>query len=461
MVDLPLHGMQISIWKNLSDPRYGFADFYDLHYFTPYFGFYALARVFAGWTSVLVAMKLAVSASVLALPLSLMPLLGRTSASRWWSLLGFPLAYGYSFDWGFTNFMMATPIAFLYLTFVVDYARAPTRRGGAALAVFTVALFWAHGLLVLFCPLLAGVIVLSQGRADGTHGRRLVLMLAPLASPVPAMIVWYLLDRHRGHEPTAWQAGPGRLYDLFSLSDLGPPALATGSIVITGLVIALRNRDPSRAKITGLAYAVAVATVLLGPGTIVGTVRITPRFGVFVLPLLVAWLGPSAPRAVRAALVAGVVAWMALLVVRFRSFDRDAHDYEDVAATIGPRPCIRPVIFIETVSDVPFLHLPAWTQAEKGGLYGLTFATAFPIGRNLPGSPEVMSQREGWESDRFDWRRELVKRYDTYVVRSSLPGAALTRRLFDGAGDRVKLLAERGMWHVYAARRAPSIIGPF
>jgi hypothetical protein len=36
MVDLPQHAVQISIWKNLHDPRYGFADYFELHYFTPY-----------------------------------------------------------------------------------------------------------------------------------------------------------------------------------------------------------------------------------------------------------------------------------------------------------------------------------------------------------------------------------------------------------------------------------------
>jgi hypothetical protein len=358
------------------------------------------------------------------------------------------------------NFMMATPLAFLYLTLSVDYARAPSGRRGAALAAFTFALFWAHGVLAMFCPLLAGVIVLSEGRA-ALGARRLALTLAPLATPVPAMLMWYLLDRHRGHEPTAWQVGPARLYDLFSLTDLGPPALAAGSIVVTGLVILLRDRDPARAKVTGLAYAVAVAAVLFCPGTLVGTVRISPRFGVFLLPLLVAWLGPSAPRAVRVALVAGVVAWMALLVVRFRAFDRDARDYDAVAAAIPARARVRPIIFITTVDDVPFLHFPAWTQADKGGLYGLSFASSYPVARYKPGVPQLTLPREVWNAENFDWRAELPFHYDTYVVRSPLAGEALTRRLFDGAGGGVRLLAERGRWHVYADTRAPTIIGPF
>jgi hypothetical protein len=447
MVDLPLHGLQISIWKNLNDPRYGFAEFYDLHYFTPYFGIYGLARIFASWLSVLVAMKLAITISVLALPLSLVAFFARTGAPRWWSLLGFPLAFGYSFDWGFVNFITGVPAAFVYFALVVDYAREPTGLRAAAVATFTLLLFWTHGLLVIFCPLLAGVIVLDDARGAGA--RRIVARLAPLATPLPLMIAWYFVDSHRAGQASAWQLGPDRFFDLFTLTDLGPSGADAASMVVTGLVILLRDRDPARAKVTGRAYALTLVVMLFGPDVLVGVGRITPRFGVFLLPLLVAWLCPAAPRAVRVALFAAVFAWSALLVTRFQRFDRDARDYDDVAASVGPRSRIRPLIFIETVADVPFLHMPAWTAAAQGGLYGLSFSAAYPVARNLPGSPEVMSAKQGWESDRFDWRRELDSHYDTYVVRSSLGGPALTRRLFDGAGDAIKLVAERGRWHVY------------
>ncbi len=36
MVDLPQHAAQISIWKNLSDPRFGFAPYFELEMRTPF-----------------------------------------------------------------------------------------------------------------------------------------------------------------------------------------------------------------------------------------------------------------------------------------------------------------------------------------------------------------------------------------------------------------------------------------
>jgi hypothetical protein len=55
-----------------------------------------------------VAAQVVVSLAVLALPCSLpywLRCVGLTE--RWWALLGSPLAYGFSFNWGFLNFVLA------------------------------------------------------------------------------------------------------------------------------------------------------------------------------------------------------------------------------------------------------------------------------------------------------------------------------------------------------------------
>ena len=120
--------------------------------------------MFAKWTSVLVALKLVISLCVLALPASLVVFLKRTAVSRWWALIGFSLAYGYSFGWGFLNFMLGVPVTFVYLAVIIGYARASHPIRGVGVAIFTLALFGVHALLLLFCPLIAGVILLAEAR---------------------------------------------------------------------------------------------------------------------------------------------------------------------------------------------------------------------------------------------------------------------------------------------------------
>jgi hypothetical protein len=447
MVDLPQHAAQISICAHLHDPQYGFADYFELHYFTPYLAVYGLATIFAKWTSVLVALKLVISLCVLALPASLVIFFKQTAVSRWWALLGFSLAYGYSFGWGFLNFMLGVPVTFVYLAVIIGYARAPDLVRGAGVAMFTLALFTVHALLLLFCPMIAALIIV----ADVRDHRSFFAHVSPLLIPLPIGIVWSLLDRHQVHQPLTWGLGADRIYALFELSECDKTLVVVAAILASAAIVALRRREDDT-RLAWLPYAATVAVVLLCPVMLFGAAKIAPRFNVFLLPFLIMWLRPVCPRLMRGAIVVSVVAWMALLTVRFASFDRDARDYDVVEASIAPRSRLRPIIFLPTEDDFPFLHFPVWTQARKGGIAGFSFASNFAVARYRSGAPRFMVTGQEWQAPQFDWRREAPQRYDYYVVRSESSGAALTRRLFEGAGDSVTLIAEEGKWHVYDAR---------
>jgi hypothetical protein len=449
MVDLPQHAAQISIWKNLHDPRYGFADYFELHYFTPYVAAYGLARIIAEWTSVLVALKVVISLSVLALPLSLVPFFRRMGVSRWWSLVGFSLAYGFSFSWGFLNFMMGVPIAFVYLTVVLGYARAPTVRGGLLVGAFTLALFWVHALLLLFCPAVGGAIIVGR-MANVRHVLKRTL---PLILPIPIAVAWFLVDRHRSREPLVWDLDVHRVFDLFALSGYCSSFLAAAWIIVTATIVLVRDRHPGEhAGLRWLPLGMTTLVVLLCPSLLFGTTRIGPRFNVFLLPFLIVWLRPSLAPRWRAAVVTATVMLMTMLTVLFWKFDRDARDYQVVQTAIVAPSRIRPLIFFESESDIPFVHFPAWAQAEKGGLYGFSFAASYPVVRYRPGAPRLMAMDTEWRADEFDWRSEAADHYDYYVVRSRISGGVLTEHLFKGAGGSIVLLAEKGMWHVYGAR---------
>jgi hypothetical protein len=454
MVDLPQHAAQISIWKNLNDPNYGFAPYFELHYFTPYLVTYALARVLAEWTSVLVALKVATSLSVLGLPASLVLFFGRANVSRWWALLGFSLAFGFSFDWGFLSFMMGIAIAFVYLAVVISYARAPTVTGEVLVGMFTLALFWVHLVLLLFCACAAAVIILGLAPDLRATLRRVL----SLVLPIPIAVAWLFVDRHQVQDPLVWNVGLHRIVYLFTLSEWLTLSLwrfrplAVALILLGAVIIRLRARgDRGDQIVTYLPFALTAAFVVLWPEVVFGTRLIAPRFTVFLLPFFIAWLRPAAPRVLRAALVAGTAAWMTVLMVRFRAFDADARDYEAVATAMVPRARIRPLTFVSSDDDVFFLHFPAWTQADKGGLCGFSFAAAYPVVRYRPGVSGLMEVGAEWLPEEFDWRREVAV-YDYYVVRSPMTREALSERLFKGAGDSIAFVAEKGMWHIYGAR---------
>jgi hypothetical protein len=446
MVDLPQHAAQISIWKNLADPRFGFADYFELEYRTPYLAGYLLARLCAEFTSVLVALKIEISVSVVALPSALLFFLRRARVSRWWCLVGFPLAYGYSFRWGFLNFMLGVPVALVYLPVALAYARKPSVRAGIGLALFTIALYWFHGLLLGFCGALVGLAIV----AAAPRLREVPLRALPLAAPLPLVAAWMAHDHARTDAPLMWGLGPFRLADLFTLYGYGQTAMAAVYIALFGLVVALRARGPeARRARDALPLALAAAVVLFCPFRLLGTAFIASRFNVLLVPFLLAWMRPAAPRAVPVALVGLTALVTSLLVPRFRAFDADARDYDVVAASIAPRPRLRPLIFLPG-DTLEFLHFPAWTQVEKGGLYGFSFARAYPVARYKPTAPRLMGTGDEHNPWGFDLAREASAHYDHFVVRSDESDAALAAHLF-GNAPGVRLVATKGLWHVFRA----------
>jgi hypothetical protein len=78
---------------------------------------------------------------------------------------------------------------------------------------------------------------------------------------------------------------------------------------------------------------------------------------------------------------------------------------------------------------------------------GFSFALNYPVVRYRPAAPVLMKQGEEWRPDLFDWRRELPKGYDNFVVRSQVDR---TQQLF--AGAPVALVARSGPWWLYQTR---------
>lgn len=447
MIDLPQHAAQVAIWQHLDDPAFGFAPYFEMHYTTPYLTVYALVRALAVALPLVAALKVAVTLAVLGLPLALVVFFRSKGVSPWWSLIGFPLAYGYSFLWGFLNFMFGVPIAFLYLALAAGYARAPTTRRGVGLACFTLSLFAVHGLFLVFCPPVAAITVVAAAGSVRTGWRR----LWPLVAPLPLVVAWRLFDPPFASVPVSWELGVERLGALFALAGYRTQALAPAFVILAGAVILLRRPGAAGAGVRSELppLVLSVLAVLLWPSvSFAGATHIATRFNVFWLPFLIAWLRPEPIRALRAGLACATVALAAVLLIDFRAFDREGRQYEALAEHIPARSRVRPLVF-RNDEETPFLHFPVWTQAAKGGLAGFSFASNFTsFVRYRADAPALMKRDEEWRPDLFDWRREWPLGYDAFVVRSHRDRA---RELF--AGAPVELVARNGPWWLYRPRR--------
>src|SRR5262245_11884810 len=144
MVDLPQHVAALSEWVHLDDPRYGFADQFEINWWTPYLLSYLLARPFVLLLGVAGALKLVVLLSVLGTMAAYWLLLRTAGQDEWLCLLGLPLSFGFSFYFGFTNFLLGTPCILITLVLALRYAENPSARVGVPFALMLGATFLAH-----------------------------------------------------------------------------------------------------------------------------------------------------------------------------------------------------------------------------------------------------------------------------------------------------------------------------
>jgi hypothetical protein len=142
---------------------------------------------------------------------------------------------------------------------------------------------------------------------------------------------------------------------------------------------------------------------------------------------------------------------------RFREFETATSDFRVVLNSIPKAPRLFYLVYYRGDSAKrvsPFLHLPAWIQAEKGGALGFHFADwgLYPI-RYRAGSGAVPPSLPPG----FEWTPQYFNVdihgpwFDTFLVRHTID----PHELFD-ADPSVRLVLHRGTWWLY--RKQPERI---
>jgi hypothetical protein len=456
MTDLPQHAAQITFWKHYSDPCYRFDLQYEKNWFTPYLGGYALARLFASIVSVNAAFKIVIALYIITLALTSLMLARRVGVDHWLSLLAFPLAYGFSFYWGFVNTLVALPLSVVFVALAYDYARESTVRRGVAVGVLALLIPFVHALLFAACFVAAVLMLCWSLRRDF---RRLLPALLPYLAPLPVLALWW--QRVGGHErmrmASFWALTPTRLIRFFSdlLSAGWDPAGAVVAILLM-IVAALAGLRPSRDPRRWIPAAVFALSYFLGPLALRGTTFINQRFAVlFVIALLLAF--DSRPpllrvRLVHSLMVIVVLAWSVVLIARFVQFQRESQDFDRL---VDRMPTNARVLYLDyapgsaAIPAYPYFQYAAYYQERKGGLINWSFANNFQvIMRYRPGA-EIRTTRSLYQNPRlFRWGTN-DSRYDFFLVRAPVD---LQRVIFAEATEPVVLDGQVGWWWLY--RRA-------
>lgn len=454
MVDLPQHAAQINSLKLLLDGNEAFTEMFYVNWFTPYLVGYVSIFLFSLIFPIVIAIKIVVSISIAAMPLLAGALLKEVGANVQWRWLVIPACMGFSFYWGFLNFIVAVPIGLYFLVLSARFSRTLKLKYFVLISFFSVLLFFCHILVLGY------MVVIAVSYHVGVHKvdwKSIVTRLLPYSAPLPLIVVWvlwsYQSEAMISGSRIKWGLNSWRLeafpYNLTGLSEFGLAVAVVAIIAILPFIMGAKfNRSPER----WLPFATGLAIYLLCPASAFGTELLYPRFGTF-LPFvwLLAWDLPVDNK-VRWHWV-GILAVLVMAFInifRFSSYDNETSDFKRVLGMMEPGKRAVSLIIDRKSSffNAPvYLHMPAWYQATKDGVVNFNFSPLFPVmvryrDKHIP----KINRGFAWKPTTFDWNSMNGESYDYFVIRS---GRDASKEVFKESTDRVELCIQSNWWWLY------------
>lgn len=482
ITDLPFHAANASILRHHADPEFHFAEQFVVRPLeAPYFLMYLVGALAACLVPVTTAAKAMTIAMLALLPAGLAVLFHGMKKSPLWGALGLGLVWNTLSHWGFASFLGALGLFAMALGFGLLVLDAPTGGRRLGLAVSLVAVLFAHVYRFPFAVAGLAVAAIVLGRERG-RWRSLVVP----ALPAVALFGVWLFARSHVFAPALGGIAPdfSRVREIGDhvfggfRGDVGAAERRIGiafaaSVAVAAVAAAVLRRRETTGSVDGAAQirwhrrsAVVSGVVVLALLGAYLTLPLMAKSWFFVYPreataaVLVALslVGdlPRSPawRALLLALVLGpAVAMTRLVTAEWRRFDAATEDFRAIVADVPRAPKLFYLVFDHgdtNRSTTPWIHLPAWIQAEKGGWLYFHFVRwgLYPIRYDFAGVvPPTLPHMLEWEPQNFrvldhgPW-------FDTFLVRHSMDPSAL---FVDD--PTIRLVARRGKWWLY--RRTP------
>ncbi len=461
-VDLPGHAAQAvalgQLWRD--NPVY--EQLFVINWLTPYLSSTVLLAVLALIMPVNLAIKLIVSAIVVATPVLIGRVLKAFGGDPAWRWLAIPSVYSLALFWGFWPFLFSIPLGLILLLLTARFDRQPTWQMALGIAGFSLLLLVSHLLVLSFCSLLA------LAWLSGQHYRqplRLILRCLPFAAPLPFIGLWmysvssgdsymaadYMVFRPlsmRLHELVTQASGLDGKFKVISY-------LMFATLVALPLVSRLRlTRSPGK----WLMVAAGSAVFFGFPSFAMGTALLYERFGLF-MPLL--WLllwEPSPTANTRWHWVGMLIVSVCIVanMLRFAAFDVQARGFDAIVAQMpaGKRVAsLSPQIRSNQFAAPVFMHFNSWYQAEQRGVVDFNFAMfdVTPVRYRAQTKPPF-GDALAWSPFSFDWQRNGGNQYDYFLSRSPVDEG---NAIFKADADKVEVVGNAGWWWLY--RKLPEV----
>jgi hypothetical protein len=479
MVDLPQHASEIALLRNLGDSSFRFSGLFEHYWFTPYWLGYLLAYILTPLTGIRIALKLVVCLALASFPIATAFLIREMKGDVWWAWLSIPGMYGFAYQWGLLNFLVAVPVGLLFLALVARHARTPSRANSWLLAASAVALFFCHALICAIFGLIAVLYIFCESNPLRTAIPKVVPLLSPL--PFVALYLIKVLETMAGAPamPSGWDLGWFKATEFY-YSRLSPfrdgvnggwgringffPRLLgirpSFSCILAGLILfalpLLSGAKLSRRLGLWMPIIVLTAALLFLPNQMLGNAYTYQRLTLLALPFFaLIWIPQENSgtrwRLSRIVTVALAFTWIFVFAMQMRAFDAEQAGFRRILDEMAPKERVLSLI-LNRESGVgiapPFLHFPTWYAAEKGGLVDPSFAflgiepVRFREGSAPPATPSGFE----WFPGRFEWNRYRGYDYRYFVVRFHSDAAKV---IFRTSTCTINLVDHIGEWWLY------------
>lgn len=456
LVDIPQHAAQVASLHELWSGNGLFLDTFEVNWFTPYLGGYLLLYLVSIALPIVAATKLVVSAAIVALPIItglLLRELGVDDRLKW---LAIPGSYSFALYWGFMVYLVAVPVALIFLLLTIRFERHPTHARALGVAGFSILLFFFHVIALGFGSLIALTYVAARNIG---RWRRMLYCALPYTTPIPLIAFWmsgiYDTEASVQNTPIVFAGLRERLVTLFmQLSGLDGFAFLISLAVVAAFVLVpiLLGYRLSRRPERWAPLAVGAVTYFLFPSFAQNTAFLYERLAVFLIPLwLLAWDAPPRPhRALAATIIATVGLWLTINTMRFVDFAEESQSFDTVLRAAEPGRRVAGMLLCNSsprFSNPVYLHFAAWYQAVSAGVADMSFATTHP---SMVRYQDMEAARFGeylaWQPNEFVWNRDGGPSYDYFMV---CAGTDASAALFKDRIESVELVTQRGPWWLY------------
>ena len=481
MTDLPFHAANAAVFAHYADQSYHFREQFVLQpWSVPYLSHYLLAALLMQFTNALTAIKLATAMLLLLLPAGLAVLAHGMRKSPLLGLAGLLLVWCQLTSWGFINFVAALGLFAMALGAALRTLDRAGRGWQVFLTAVLVVLFFTHPFRFPFAVL--AIVAATITLYPLTH--RWQPLLWPVIGPSALFALWWLT------KPATLQVAWGPLTPNWArLSELPAHlyptqhdpalqrALTLALTVVACLALCLWLLRPTAAPppaSTGTAFT-RRAQLLVGLcalGFLVGYLvlpmevsswwYIYPREATACAFISLALLPDLPRRGWGATLCVLAFALAAVPIARVmklngRDFNQYTKGFSAAIAHIPKAPKLLYLIFDHSgarTQNTPFIHLPAYVQADRGGWLSFHFASmgGSPLRYRSDSAavvPPAVPRRWEWTPQRFNMARDGAF-FDWFLVRRQHDPKNLLR-----GGGQLELVAHQQHWWLYHRTNTP------